>query len=85
MKLNVDFSELQLATSKMLGLPGLLAELRKQKFNYKTGLSKAVEFVNDNGGNVIDLPDNNTKLVIGDDEAICFHPYPDVDLFYYEN
>jgi hypothetical protein len=85
MQLNVDFSELQLAASKMNGLNGLLDELRKQKLSYQNGLSRAIEFVNHNGGKVIELPNNQTQLTLGNDEAICFQPYADIDLFYYEN
>lgn len=85
MQLNVDLSELQLATSQMHGLNGLLYELRKQKLSYQNGLSRAIEFVNHNGGNVIELPDNQTKLTLGNDQAICFRPYADIDLFYYES
>ena len=85
MELDVNFSGLKLAASKMHGLNGLLVELRKQKLSYKFGLSKAIEFVNNNDGKVIELPDNETKLIMGNEEATCFQLYPDIDLFYYEN
>ena len=85
MILDENFSELKLAASKMNGLDGLLAELRNQKVNYKFGLSKAVEFVNQNNGEVEELPNNETKLIMGKEEAVCFQPYSDIDLFYYEN
>ena len=85
MQLDVDLSELQLAASKMNGLNGFLKEIRNQKFTYLDGLLKAVEYVRASGGDVIELPDDETKLVLNNDEAICFQPYPDIDLFYYES
>ncbi len=83
MELSVNLSELQIETSKMYGLNGLLAELSRQKVSYQFGLSKVVEFVNHNNGKVIDLPDNETRVIIGDEEAICFQPYQDVNFFNY--
>lgn len=85
MKLNVDLSELSLAAAKMQGLDSFLCELRKVKKTYKEGLNRAKTYVLDNGGRVEKLADNQTKLILGDEEAVCFKPYPDIDLFYYEN
>lgn len=84
MGLDVDFTGLHLAAAKMQGLDSYLGELRKVKKTYKDGLLLATDYVSDNNGRVENLPDNQTKLVLGDDEAICFQPYPDIDLFYYE-
>ena len=85
MKLNVNFDELAISAAKMHGLGGLLIELRKQKVTFQFGLSEAKNFVEHNNGKIIELPDNSIKLVVGDEEAICFQPYEDIDLFYYEN
>ncbi len=74
-----------MAISVQIDLDGVLVELRNQKVNYQFGLLKAIEFVNQNNGKVIELPDNETKLIVGNKEAICFQPYADIDLFYYEN
>ena len=85
MPLKVDLSVLHLAAAQMQGLGGYLDELRKQKLTYQTGLSMAIAFVKKNDGTVVELEDEQTKLTLGSDEAICFQLYPDIDLFYYEN
>ncbi len=85
MKLNVNFNELAISAAKMRGLDGLLSELRKQKVTFQFGLSEAKKFVEHNDGKIIKLQDNSIKLVVGDEEAICFQLYKDIDLFYYEN
>jgi hypothetical protein len=83
--MNVDLSELHLAAAKMKGLIGYLEQLRKLKVTYSNGLSKACNFVKENDGNIIELDDGETKLSMLGEEAICFQPYPDIDLFYWES
>lgn len=85
MKLNVDLSELNLSAAKMQGLNSYLCELCKVKKQYKEGLLLAMNYVSDNGGRVESLPENKKKLILGDEEAICFKPNPNIDLFHYEN
>lgn len=85
MQLNVDFTELTLAAAKMHGLDGFLSALRTQKLTYDDGLKRAVEFVHQNNGDIIELADNQTKLSFAGEEAICFQPYADIDLFYFES
>jgi hypothetical protein len=62
----------------------VLNDLREQKVNYKYGLLQVTEFVNTNNGQVIEKTGNETVLILGGEEAICFQPYEDIDLFYYE-
>lgn len=84
MKLNVDVSELFLAAAKIKGLDAYLAELREQKLPYKEALKLAKQYVLDNEGRVIQLSDGETKLILGNDQAICFQLYEDINLFYFE-
>ena len=84
MGINVGFSDLRLEVSKMKGLNGYLTEIRNEKLPYADGLSRAIEFVETNKGSVNKLVDGETKLVVGDEEATCFQPYDDIDLFYFE-
>tara|TARA_B100000809_G_C15074310_1_gene507222 strand:+ start:134 stop:319 length:186 start_codon:yes stop_codon:yes gene_type:complete len=60
-------------------------ELRAQKISYKLGLLSIVDFVNEKNGEVLYLPDEHTKVILGNESATCFQPYPDIDKFYYEN
>jgi hypothetical protein len=69
----------------MSKLASKLVELRAQKISYKLGLLAIVDFVNKENGDILDLQDKQTQLILGDESAICFQPYPDIDLFYYEN
>ncbi|MFM2591286.1 hypothetical protein [Vibrio sp. TBV020] len=84
MKLNVDFSNLHIATAKMKGLEALVNELRRQKVTYEDGLAQAVEFTRSNGGHVEEREDKVTRLTLNDFSVDCFQPYPDIDVFYFE-
>lgn len=85
MELSVDFTELRLAVAKMEGLDAFLLALRKAGETYHSGLTKAKQFVIDNGGSVLDEDqDGVTVLKLFDDEAHCFQPYTDIDMFYFE-
>lgn len=66
-------------------LANKLVELRAQKTSYELGLLAIVDFVNKSNGEIFDLPDAHTKIILGEESAICFQPYPDIDRFYYEN
>jgi hypothetical protein len=84
MKLDVDFSELQLATAKMQGLDKTLTELRAQKKRFKEGLEIACDYVKTNGG-TIQEKDEGIVLKLNEQIAVCFQPYEDIDLFYFES
>jgi hypothetical protein len=52
---------------------------------FQIGLLVAIEFVERHGVGVVDLPEGQTKLIIGNEAVFCFQLYPDIDLFYYES
>jgi len=83
MKLNVDLSELHIAVSKMQGLDALLTELRNQKLSFSKGLEIASKYALRNGGEVTVIAEGTLLKLLGD-EATCFQPYHDIDLFYFE-
>jgi hypothetical protein len=82
---NVDLTELHLAAAKMKGLIGFLEKLRELEIGYSQGVSKASDFVKANNGIVSELDGGQTKLSMLGEEAICFQPYDDIDLFYWES
>lgn len=87
MKLNVDFTDLELAAAKMHGLDGYLTALRNAKKTYSDGLALAKQFVCDNGGTSTERIEDGvtiTTLCCCEERAECFQPYPDIDLFYFE-
>jgi hypothetical protein len=85
MKLDVDFTELELAAAKMRGLDPYLVALRKMGKTYSEGLALATQYAKDNGGEVSTLSNEGiTTIKIFGEEAKCFQPYPDIDLFYFE-
>jgi len=83
MKLNVDLSELKLASAKMGGLPTYLQTLREVGKNYKDGLELAKEYTLANNGKVSE-ENEVTILELFNDTAACFQPYPDINKFYFE-
>ncbi|NQZ49317.1 MAG: hypothetical protein HRT95_03740 [Moritella sp.] len=83
MKLNVDLSELHIASAKMQGLDTFLTELRNQKLCFSKGLEIASKFVEKNGGEVTVIAEGTLLRLLGD-EATCFQPYDDINLFYFE-
>lgn len=85
MKLDVDFSKLHIAASKMKGLEGLANELRKQKVSYQDGLKQVIEFVEKNNGSVKQADEEGvTILTLDGFDMACFQPYGDIDQFYFE-
>jgi hypothetical protein len=86
MKLDVDFTEIELAAAKMHGLDFYLLALRKIGKSYSEGLKLAKQYALDNGGEV-GVTDNDGVTVITalGEEAYCFQPYPDIERFYFEN
>lgn len=66
-------------------LTHFLANVRKQKAKYQEGLGLAVEFVHRQKGKVNYQQGGEVELTVGEDTAICFQPYSDIDLFYYES
>lgn len=85
MKLDVDFTDLNLAAAKMQGLDNYLCAIRSAKKTYAEGLELAKKYVSDNGGTVETNKDTGvTSLSLLDEKAFCFKPYPDIDLFYFE-
>jgi hypothetical protein len=73
-----------MAAAKMKGLTGYLEELRNSKLSYSEGLSRACDFVKKNNGEIKKLVDCETELSMLGESAICFQPYADIDLFYFE-
>jgi hypothetical protein len=65
-------------------LDDFLTAQRKSLASYSDGLLSAISYVTINKGEVIELGEGETKLVLGHEEAICFKPYEDIDLFYFE-
>lgn len=85
MKLDVDFSSLDLAAAKMEGLDSYLMTLRDKKFDFKGGLALAKEYVLDNGGTIsTGEEEGQVVLELFNDKAVCFQLYPDIDRFYFE-
>lgn len=85
MKIKIDnIAELKLAAAKMEGLDAYLGELRKAKKTYDEGLTLAKQYVQDNGGQLHQLEDGVIKMILNNEEAFCFQPYSDIDLFYFE-
>lgn len=85
MKIEIDnFAELKLAAAKMKGLHAYLGVLRKAKKTYDEGLTLAKQHVQDNGGQLHELEDGVIKMILNNEEAFCFQPYSDIDLFYFE-
>ncbi len=68
----------------MTDLDSYLTGLRYQKKTYSEGLVLAKQFVIDRGGEIALTSDGITTLKILGEEAHCFQPYSDVDLFYFE-
>tara|TARA_R110002167_G_scaffold353209_1_gene566399 strand:+ start:540 stop:764 length:225 start_codon:yes stop_codon:yes gene_type:complete len=64
-------------------LDNQLFAIRKMAKSYVGGLTMAEEFVAKNGG-VIRRNANMTTLILNQETAICFQPYPDIDKFYFE-
>jgi hypothetical protein len=62
-----------------------LRRIRNTRVGYDAGIELATLFIITNNGKAVELPEMQTKLVLGDEEAICYQPYPDIDLFYYES
>lgn len=65
-------------------LQSFLEAQRKEMAKYDEGLLLASTFVENNNGQVVQCENNETKLILGNDVAICFKPYDDIDLFYFE-
>jgi hypothetical protein len=85
MKLDVDFTELELAAAKMRGLDPYLLALRKAKKSFSEGLGLASQYAVDNGGEVSAVSNEGvTTIKALGEEAHCFQPYPDIDIFYFE-
>ena len=86
MKLDVDFSELELAAAKMKGLESYLFALRKAEKTFSEGLELASQYALDNGGEVSAVSDEGvTTIKLLNEEAHCFQPYPDINRFYFES
>jgi len=62
-----------------------LDRIRKISNSYKEGLHMAILWVNNNNGHIEKLDNNETKLSLHNESAICFQLYKDIDKFYYEN
>jgi hypothetical protein len=85
MKLDVDFTDLQLSAAKMQGLDCYLMALRKAGKSYSEGLELAKQYAIDNGGKVTTTnTDGVTVITVLDEQAHCFQPYQDIDKFYFE-
>lgn len=85
MKLDVDFTGLNLAAAKMRGLDEYLTALRTAQKTYSDGLDLAETYVLDNGGSVEKGKEEGvTVLSLLGIRAYCFQLYPDIDLFYFE-
>jgi hypothetical protein len=65
-------------------LDSYLTNLRGQKKTYNEGLALAKQFVIDRGGEISLTSDGITTLKMQGEEAHCFLPYSDIDLFYFE-
>ena len=85
MKLDVDFSSLELAAAKMQGLDNYLTILREKKYSFDKGLTLAKEYVKNNQG-TISSGDEEGQVVLEllNERAVCFQLYPDIDRFYFE-
>lgn len=64
-----------------------LTKVRRERTNFKEGLKLAQKFVIGNGGSCEEKKVDETTfyiLSLGNDEAFCFLPFPDIDRFYFE-
>ncbi len=68
----------------MITLDDYLMGLRKAKKTYSQGLELAKQFALNNGGEFVTTNENETVLKVFGEEAHCFQPYPDIDIFYFE-
>lgn len=68
----------------MITLDDYLMALRKAKKTYSQGLELAKQFALDHGGEFFTTNEDVTVLKVLGEEAHCFQPYPDIDIFYFE-
>ncbi|MFT5852005.1 MAG: hypothetical protein ACI87J_001980 [Colwellia sp.] len=62
-----------------------LSNVRQLRTTYQEGLELAKTFTILNGGNYSTCEENQTTLTLGNEIAICFQPYPDIDRLYFES
>lgn len=62
-----------------------LGKLRELRTTYSEGLELAMDFIKLNEGHFSTDEENQTTLSLGNEIAICFQPYPDIDRFYFES
>lgn len=68
-----------------LPLEEYLSNVRQLRTTYQDGLELAKTFTQNNGGHYSTCDENETTLTLGNEKAICFQPYPDINRFYYES
>lgn len=65
-------------------LEDYLSQLRAMKCSYSEGMRLAKVLVIENGGVIEDLGNGQTVLALHNEEVICFQPFEDIDLLYWE-
>ena len=86
MKLDVSFTDLELAAAKMRGLDAFLSVIRKNKYTYLEGLELAKQYVEENNGVISpSCVEGGVTLTVNGDQAVCFQLYSDIDRFYFES
>ncbi len=85
MKLNVDFSELMLATSQMHGLKSLAEQLLKQAADMDQAVKIIELFSHANNGTITYGSDHQIVVVVGDEKITVFAAVEGGTKFYFES
>jgi hypothetical protein len=68
-------------------LLGALDAIRGKRCTFSAGIEAIQQIATDVGGNVTtDIEDGQQfyTIEVGNQKAVCYQPYPDIDRFYFE-